>query len=117
MPTDTDRQTVITPSTLVPIGLIVAVASVVAAMPSVRSALLDRQVADVLARHGIRQATIPQRQRLAAVIHLCGAGAGSAYARRGLAFAPGQRCGSHDPGHYVAKVEAMRQTFARLGAG
>jgi hypothetical protein len=81
------------------------------------SALLDRQVADVLARHGIRQASLAQRQRLAAVIHLCGAGAGSAYARRGLAFAPGQRCGSHDPRHYVAKVEAMRATFARLADG
>jgi len=80
------------------------------------AAYLDRQVADVLARHGIRQASIAQRQRLAAVIHLCGAGAGAAYARRGLAFAPGQRCGSHDPRHYVAKVEAMQRTFARLGA-
>jgi hypothetical protein len=78
------------------------------------SALLDRQVAEILARHGIRRATVAQRQRLAAVIHLCGAGAGAAYARRGLAFAPGQRCGSHDPRHYVAKVEAMQRRFAQL---
>jgi len=48
------------------------------------------------------------------VIHLCGAGAGAAYARRGLAFAPSQRCGSHDPRHYVAKVEAMQRRFAQL---
>jgi hypothetical protein len=78
------------------------------------SALLDRQVAGILARHGIRQATVAERQRLAAVIHLCGAGAGAAYARRGLAFAPGQRCGSHDPRHYVAKVAAMQRVFGRL---
>jgi hypothetical protein len=78
------------------------------------SALLDRQVAEILARHGIRQATVAQRQRLAAVIHLCGAGAGAAYARRGLEFAPGQRCGSHEPRLYVAKVEAMQRRFAQL---
>jgi hypothetical protein len=80
------------------------------------SAYLDRQVRSVLARAGIRQASLAQQQRLAAVIHLCGAGAGAVYARRGLGFAPGQRCGSHDPRHYVAKVAAMQRTFAALAA-
>jgi len=78
------------------------------------SAYLDRQTTTVLARAGIHDAPLAARQRLAMVIHLCGAGAGAAYARRGLAFAPGQRCGSHDPRHYVAKVENYQRVFSRL---
>jgi len=78
------------------------------------SAHLDRSVASALARAGIRSASPAQKQDLAAVIHLCGAGAGAAYARRGLRFAPGQRCGDHDPREYVARVNRMKATFARL---
>lgn len=81
------------------------------------SAYLDRQVATVLARHGIAAATREQKQTLAAVIHLCGAGAGSAYARRGLVPSAGQRCGAHDLRTYLAKVAAMKSRFARLDAG
>jgi len=48
------------------------------------SALLDRSVATMMARHRIGAATLQQKQDLAAVIHLCGAGPGDAYARRGF---------------------------------
>ncbi|HEV7714112.1 MAG TPA: hypothetical protein VGO53_00845, partial [Steroidobacteraceae bacterium] len=57
------------------------------------SAYLDRGVAAVLARHHIVRAGLQQKQNLAALIHLCGAGAGNSYARRGLHLIPGQRCG------------------------
>ncbi|HUH00317.1 MAG TPA: lytic transglycosylase domain-containing protein [Gammaproteobacteria bacterium] len=80
------------------------------------SAYLDRQVTQVLERHGIARATLEQKQNLAAVIHLCGAGAGSAYARRGLVPSEGQRCGDHDLGTYLAKIDAMKTRFARLDA-
>jgi hypothetical protein len=80
------------------------------------SALLDRSVARTLQRHGIATATLRQRQELAAVIHLCGAGAGDAYARRGFRPAPGQRCGDHDLRAYLARVDAMNGVFARLAA-
>jgi hypothetical protein len=76
------------------------------------SAFLDRRVADLLARHRIG-ATLQQSQDLAAVIHLCGASAGEAYARRRFALTPGQRCGDHDVRAYVARVNAMKQLFAR----
>ena len=46
------------------------------------SALLDRQVAGIVARHRAG-ATPDRRQDLAAVIHLCGPGVGDAYAARG----------------------------------
>ncbi|MBN1238492.1 MAG: lytic transglycosylase domain-containing protein [Gammaproteobacteria bacterium] len=79
------------------------------------SAHLDRQVARTLARHGIEHATLEQKQDLAAVVHLCGGGAGSAYARRGLEALPGQRCGAHSLEAYLDKVDAMKALFARLG--
>jgi hypothetical protein len=78
------------------------------------SAHLDRSVSSALARAGIRSASPQQRQDLAAVIHLCGAGAGAVYARRGLRFAPKQRCGDHDPREYLARVNRMKQVFADL---
>ncbi len=80
------------------------------------SAYLDRGVARTLARHGIKRATIEQKQQLATLIHLCGAGAGDAYARRGLRLTRGQRCGSHDARAYLARVAAMNKVFVRLAA-
>jgi hypothetical protein len=78
------------------------------------SAYLDRRVAQTLERHGISGATLRQQQDLAAVIHLCGAGAGSRYARRGLRPSADQRCGSHPLETYLDKVNAMKAIFARL---
>jgi hypothetical protein len=80
------------------------------------SALLDRTVANILQRHRIAAATLQQKQDLAAVIHLCGAGAGDAYARRGLRLTPGQQCGDHDVRGYLARLDALRAVFVRLAA-
>ena len=76
------------------------------------AALLDRQVARVLARQRFEGATLQQKQDLAALIHLCGEGAGSAYARRGLRLTPGQRCGDHDVRRYLGQVNALKRQFA-----
>lgn len=80
------------------------------------SAWLDRTVAETLARHRLAHATLAQKQDLAALIHLCGAGAADRYARRGLRLVEGQRCGDHDVAAYLAKVNAMKRVFARLAA-
>jgi hypothetical protein len=80
------------------------------------AALLDRSVARTLARRGIRTASLEQRQNLAAIIHLCGESAGDGYARRGFRFRRGQRCGDHDPRRYLARVNALKRQFARLGS-
>jgi hypothetical protein len=71
------------------------------------AALLDRTVARTLERHHIATASLQQRQDLAAVIHLCGSGAGDAYERRGFRLRPGQRCGDHDARRYLAEVNAL----------
>jgi hypothetical protein len=80
------------------------------------AALLDRTVASTLARHSIASSSLQQRQDLAAIIHLCGAGVGDAYARRGFRLARGQRCGDHDARSYLTKVNALKRQFARLAA-
>ena len=76
------------------------------------AALLDRQVARTLARHRLTAATLKQKQDLAALIHLCGAGAGDAYARRGLRLTAGQRCGDHDVRRYLGQINALKRQFA-----
>jgi hypothetical protein len=80
------------------------------------SAYLDRRVAEMLARDKGAYATLQQQQNVAALIHLCGPGVARAFARRGFAPAPGQRCGAHDVRRYLAKVNEMRRVFARLDA-
>lgn len=75
------------------------------------AALLDRQVLQII---GNQPATIPQRQNLAAVIHLCGAGAGRDYARRNYQLMPNQRCGDHDAQAYLTKIQALKRQFGRL---
>jgi hypothetical protein len=80
------------------------------------SAYLDRRVASILRRHRIRSATLQQKQNLATLIHLCGAGAGNSYARRGLKLRAGQRCGDHDARVYIVRVNVMKRVFAGLAA-
>ena len=80
------------------------------------AALLDRDVARILERRRIVRAAPRQTQDLAALIHLCGTGGGDAFARRGFRLAPGQRCGDHDAAAYLARVNGMKQQFARLAA-
>lgn len=80
------------------------------------SAYLDRGVADLLARHPHVTATLGEKQTLATMMHLCGAGAAAEYARRGLELAAGQRCGAHDARSYVARVASMQRRFRELAA-
>jgi hypothetical protein len=80
------------------------------------SAYLDRGVARTLARHGIRQATVGQKQNLAALIHLCGLGAGNRYAQGGLRLSSALRCGDHAAKPYVERVASLRRVFAGIAA-
>jgi hypothetical protein len=80
------------------------------------AALLDRGVANVMAHRRPGATTLQQKQDLAAVIHLCGAAAGEAYAKRGFRPAARQKCGDHTLKDYLAQVNAMKRQFARLSA-
>ena len=78
------------------------------------SAYLDRNIANTLQRLRITNAKLQQEQDLAAVIHLCGAGAGEIYARRRFRLVSGQRCGDHEVQAYVARVNDMKKAFRGL---
>jgi hypothetical protein len=80
------------------------------------AALLDRRVARTLERRRVTGATLRQKQNLAAVIHLCGAGAGDAYTAIGFRWPRSRRCGDHDVGLYLAQVNGLQRRFVRLAA-
>jgi hypothetical protein len=78
------------------------------------SAYLDRSVALILERHGMSSTALLQKQMLAALIHLCGAGAGDEFARRRFRLTEGERCGDHQARAYIERVESMQSVFSRL---
>jgi hypothetical protein len=78
------------------------------------AAYLHKNVVDVLAARRKAKATLAQKQKLAAVIHLCGLKRGEAFAARGFRTAPGESCGDHSLQRYLTKIEAMKKRFARL---
>jgi hypothetical protein len=80
------------------------------------AAFLDRNVAAILARRPHAAARPRQKQDLAIVIHLCGAGRGEVFARHGFHPIRGERCGDHDVASYLARVDAMARLFRHLAA-
>jgi hypothetical protein len=80
------------------------------------AAFLDRAVARALGSHSVISATSRQKQDLAAVAHLCGAGAAAVYVRHGLKAPASQRCGDHAVRGYVDRVNQFVGEFARLHA-
>ena len=69
------------------------------------AAWLDRGVTQAIGPRRIGKVTLQRKQDLAAVIHLCGAGAGRLYAARGFRLTPRQRCGDH----YVKRLPGTDQ--------
>jgi hypothetical protein len=77
---------------------------------------LDRKVAAILAERPPLHASARQKQDLAAIVHLCGAGPARAFARRGFRLAPGERCGDHAAAAYLSGVHGMARRFQSLAA-
>lgn len=78
------------------------------------AAYLHRGVLDTLAARRRMKVTLTQKQKLAAVIHLCGARKGEAFVKRGFQATQGERCGTHSLRQYLNQVESMRKRFALL---
>jgi hypothetical protein len=74
------------------------------------AALLDRQVTQILGQG--KNATLAQKQDLAAVIHLCGAGAGHTYVARTFRLRPNQQCGDHSVHDYLERIKALKRRFS-----
>jgi hypothetical protein len=78
------------------------------------SARLHQVVVETVAELKVSRATLDQKQRLAAVIHLCGRGRGRAFAARGFRPLPGEGCGDHGLRAYLARVQRFEEAFARM---
>ena len=81
------------------------------------SAHLDRSVAAILGRQPDAKLTVKQKQDLAALTHLCGAGVARDFARHGFKLAPGAQCGDHPAQIYLDRVDTMVRQFQKLAAG
>ena len=80
------------------------------------AARLHDHVARTLGSPRAERIGLVPRERLAAVIHLCGPARGAAFVRQGFRVTPGERCGTHDLGAYLTRVARFTQTFERLAA-
>lgn len=78
------------------------------------AAYLHQSVVDTLAARRTLKVTLTQKQRLAAVIHLCGLKKGGTFAARGFRAGQGENCGSHSLHRYLTQVALMQKRFARL---
>ena len=78
------------------------------------SAYLHQNVVDTLNSRSMAQIRLAQKQRLAAVIHLCGASRGRTFADAGFQPAKGDTCGTQSLRQYLAKVDRMKKLFGRL---
>jgi len=78
------------------------------------AAYLHRSVVNTLAANRSVKVSLAQRQRLAAVIHLCGAKRGETFARRRFQVATGEHCGTHSLRRYLNQIDLMKQRFVRL---
>jgi hypothetical protein len=78
------------------------------------AAYLHQSVVNTLAARRAATVTLAQRQKLAAVIHLCGAKRGETFVRRGFQVTLGERCGTHSLRGYLTQVDSMKKRFARL---
>ena len=77
---------------------------------------LDRNLAAILGHRRKTKFSSQQREELAAIIHLCGAGPAKAFARRGFRLVSGERCGDHDVSAYLDQINAMKREFLRFAA-
>ena len=77
---------------------------------------LDRGVTALLPRRRAARASQGQKEELAAVLHLCGAGRASAFAAHGFRLASGERCGEHDVAAYLDRIRTLERQFRSLAA-
>jgi len=80
------------------------------------AAYLHQRVVGVLAARPKVKVSLAQKQKLAAVIHLCGAKRGETFATRGFRVTPGELCGTHSLQRYLTQIDLMKKRFARLAA-
>ena len=78
------------------------------------AAYLHQRVVEILAGRRKARASLAQKQKLAAVIHLCGLKRGESFAAHGFRLMPGELCGTHGVQRYLVQINLMQNRFARL---
>ena len=78
------------------------------------AAYLHQSVADTLAARRTAKVSLAQKQKLAAVIHLCGLKRGQTFAARGFRVTQSDLCGTHSLQRYLAQIDLMKERFASL---
>jgi hypothetical protein len=78
------------------------------------AAYLHQNVVDALNSGSMVKIRLAQKQRLAAVIHLCGASKGRTFADSEFQPGKGDTCGTQSLRQYLARVDRMRKLFGRL---
>ena len=78
------------------------------------AAYLHKSVVDILAARGAAKVSLGKKQKLAAVIHLCGSKRGESFAARGFRVTAGELCGSHSLQLYLTRIDVMKKRFANL---
>jgi hypothetical protein len=81
------------------------------------AAYLHQSVIGALAVRPSARITVAQKQKLAAVIHLCGAARGQAFVKRNFRLSAGERCGTHSLGDYLSQIDKMKKRFSRFLRG
>jgi hypothetical protein len=75
---------------------------------------LDRKVTNILSRRLHGGATLQQKQDVAVIAHLCGAGPAASFARSGFQLGRDKHCGDHDVATYVTRVDTTKRQFRGL---
>jgi Transglycosylase SLT domain len=71
----------------------------------------------VVATLGSRtKVSLTQKQKLAAVIHLCGPKRGETFLARSFRTTANERCGTHSLKRYLTAIDLLKQQFSRLSA-
>ena len=78
------------------------------------SAYLHQRVLATLAARRKVKASPVQKQRLAAVIHLCGLKRGGEFAARGFQVTANELCGTHSLQRYLGQIDLMKKQFVHL---
>jgi hypothetical protein len=78
------------------------------------AARLHDQLVRALGPERAGRVSVRTRERVAAVIHLCGPARAAAFGRRGFRPTPGELCGAHDLAAYLARVDRATLIFERL---
>jgi hypothetical protein len=79
------------------------------------AAYLHQSVVNILAAPRMVKASRVQKQKLAAVIHLCGLKRGETFAVRGFRLVPGELCGTHSLQRYLTQVDQLKKPLRAIG--